>query len=114
MQYDYTQVKAKTPEGYEPHVVVYLHGSSEPVELGHVETHRDPDDPWIRFESLTEEHAGDDVDPEDRWIHVHESNIARIEVRIRQIPLDLKDSVSPTIVGFSYAETDEPSDTSDG
>jgi hypothetical protein len=83
VKFDRDQLAAAAPEGYEPVVAVYLAGREDPVELGWIETHRAPDDPWVRFQ--LENRAYHDVEPGarhpgDRWVHVHESTILRVEV----------------------------------
>ncbi len=103
LESDYNDVKAKAPDGFEPVVEVFIHGRSEPVEIGRVEAHRDPNHPWVRFESLSEEYK---VHPRDRWVYVAESNIGRIEVRLRQLELGQE---HVRLGGFTYTETD-PSD----
>lgn len=48
---DWEECKRRAPTGYEPVVEVYLAGLSEPMTLGFVRTSREPDYPWIHFES---------------------------------------------------------------
>ena len=80
-------MESNAPEGYEPVVDVYLAGRERPVELGWVETHRDPDDPWVRLQQHN--HAFDYAEPGGRhpgdiFVHVHESAILRVELRYVQ------------------------------
>jgi hypothetical protein len=102
--YDVTALESKAPEGYEPSVEVFLHGRAAPVEIGFVETHRGPDDPWVRFQARSAKRsAGEERAPDEYWVHVHESMIARIEIRFIR-----KEEQRPTGFGFSYS--DLPSD----
>lgn len=104
LESDYKDVKAKAPDGFEPVVEVFIHGRPDPVEIGRVEAHRDPDHPWVRFESRTEAYK---LHPRDRWVYVTESNIGRIEVRLRQLELGQE---QVRVGGFTYTETGPSAD----
>jgi hypothetical protein len=47
---DYEELKALTPEGFQPVVLVFVRGLGKPLELGFVRTLQDPEYPWVRFE----------------------------------------------------------------
>jgi hypothetical protein len=83
VEFDYRQLSARAPEGYEPVVDVYLAGREQPIELGWVVTHRAPDDSWVRFQQHNR--AFDDADGGrhlgDLFVQVHETAILGIEVR---------------------------------
>ena len=71
------------PDGFEAVVDVYLAGREHPVELGWVETRRRIDDPWVRLEQHNrafEDAEENGRQPGDRFVHVHESAIFRVEV----------------------------------
>ena len=83
VRYDHEQLSKNAPDGFEAVVDVYLAGREQPVELGRVETRRRIDDPWVRFQQHNR--AFEDADesgrhPGDRFVHVHESAIFRVEV----------------------------------
>ena len=100
--YDYEQLRALAPVGYEPSVEVFLVGRRDPVEIGYVETRDGDDDPWIRLEALNRA-ASDRTEGiahrDDYWIHVHESFVERVEIHFRQ-----SGSVP---VGFSHRVADD-------
>jgi hypothetical protein len=107
---DYDRLKARAPEGHQPVVEVYLTGRDEPVEVGHVETRRGDDDSWIRLEALNrsaEYVDGSDrpLDPDDRWVHVYEGFIERVEISFRGV------GAQPLV--FSHTLNEEPDATSD-
>jgi hypothetical protein len=83
VRYDQEQLSKNAPEGFEAVVDVYLAGREHPVELGWVETRRRIDDPWVRFQQYNR--AFEDAEergrtPGERFVHVHESAIFRVEV----------------------------------
>jgi len=99
---DYDQLEKLAPEGFAPVVEVYLHGRTEPVEATFVETRRDG---WIRLEAAHREHSEEGrPDPSDVWIHVPQENLARIEIRFRQITPSQHDRRP---VGFVHSALDE-------
>ena len=109
---DYERLKKLAPTGFEPIVEVYLAGRQSPIELGFVRTRRGGDDPWIRFEALNRA-AGDHLDgkahPEDYWVHVHESYVQHVEIRLRRTAS--AESVDLGVkIGFAYEEVDDQTD----
>lgn len=50
VQFDYEQSEKRAPSGYDTVVLVYVAGRASPLEPTFVETHRAPDDMWIRFQ----------------------------------------------------------------
>ena len=79
----------QTPDGFQPVVLVFLVGQSEPLELGFVRTRRDPDYPWVRLEISRGVAQGVEpgpVDPTARWVYVHENDVQRVELRLREAP----------------------------
>ena len=59
-----------------------------PLEIGFVRTLRDPDYPWLRFELATSvpREEGGPVPPDAQWIYVHESDVERVEMKLREAP----------------------------
>ena len=110
---DYKSLTDAAPEGYEVVVEAHVAGRGQPIELGFVETHRG-DYPWIRLQARNVSWKGsedpEDVDPErhpkDRWIHVHETNLLRIELSYRR--LSLKGDEQPFGFRFTETGTDDP------
>ena len=81
---DYAELQRRAPDGHEPVVTVHLAGQ-EPITLGFVRTRKAADDAWIRFEAEVKGAEGevDEIPAEAYWVHVHESTILGIEIRIR-------------------------------
>jgi hypothetical protein len=104
---DWLACKNRAPDGSAPVVEVYLSGRDEPVVLGFVETSRDPDYPYVRLEVENEldDRPEGALDQRDRWIHVHESYITRVEVAFR------KQSPGGAPLGFGHRIADEPAET---
>ena len=107
---DYEQLKARAPDGHEPIVEVFLVGRDEPVEVGIVETRRGDDDSWVRFEAINrsvEGAGGADrpLDPDDRWVHVYEGFIQRVEISFR--------GVGARSLGFSHTLNEDPEPSSE-
>jgi hypothetical protein len=80
---DREQLEPIAPEGFEPIVEVYLHGRQQPFVPVAVETRRDG---WIRFQTT----SGKPFDegkwhPDDAFIHVRESDVARVEIVLRKV-----------------------------
>lgn len=100
VQFDYEQMVPLAPDGYEPFIQVFLAGRPEPIEPAFVETHRDVDDPWVRFQILGADIGADKANPESYWMHVHEQLVQRVELHFRR--------VGRTPTGFTYTEK-EPS-----
>jgi hypothetical protein len=99
--FDFKQAEPMAPTGYEAFVEVFIRERAEPLEPNFVETHRAPDDPWVRFQILGRDTGAEHADPRTTWVHVHEGLIERIEVRFRRS--------GAFATGFSYAEEpDEP------
>jgi hypothetical protein len=101
------------PEGFEPVVEVFLAGREAPIVPAYVETSRSPEVPWVYLQArvITDEHAdhgepdeqGERREPDEYWVYVHESLIARVEIRfVRK---------GEKTLGFGVREADEPGDT---
>ena len=107
---DYEQLTTRAPAGYEPIVEVFLAGREAPVELGFVETRRDDYDPWVRFQARNRardaESTTDPLHSQDLWIHVHESNILRVEICYRRAGNENQS------IGFSHTVYDDADETS--
>lgn len=111
VEFDHRQLTSRAPEGYEVVVEVYVAGREHPIELGWVETHRDPDDPWVRFQQHNrafEDAEPDGRHPGDRWVHVHESMILRVEISYAQT------GERPRGFDWNVAESGEPEPPSAG
>lgn len=77
------------PDGYAATAEVFLVGREEPVEIRFVETNSQDDDPWVWLEAVGSGRAkdGDESDtaaPDDYYVLVHESSIARVEFRFKR------------------------------
>jgi hypothetical protein len=99
--YDVERLTAAAPEGFEPCIEVFLAGRETPVEIGYVETHRGPDDPWVRLQAISRTQSGEVRAPDEYWVHVHESLISRVEIRF------IRKGQTATGFGFSYGDRDE-------
>ena len=76
------ELTKRAPTGYEPCVLVYLVARDEPIEIGLVSTGGSSDGPWVRLEALNRDRATDsDVHPKDRWVHVRDNYVERVELR---------------------------------
>ena len=102
VNHDVAEATKRAPEGYEAFVQVFLAGRDDPLEVGWVETNRSPDYPFVRFELANDvqSRTEGDLDHQDRWVHVHENHISRVEVAFR------KSGTAPTI-GFAHRIVDD-------
>ena len=96
VQHDYEQLKSIAPDGYEPYIQVFLVGRAQPITPDFVETSREADEPWVRFQVLGPDIGAEKADPQSIWVHVHEQLVERVELHYRRI--------GGTPTGFSYSE----------
>jgi hypothetical protein len=77
------------PDGYAATADVFLVGRHEPVEVRFVETNSQDDDPWVWLEAISsgrtkEDEDSDNAAPNDYYVLVHESSVARVEFRFKR------------------------------
>jgi hypothetical protein len=85
----YWALQEIAPDGYAAAADVFLVGREEPVEIRFVETNSHDDDPWVWLEAVGSGRAkeGDDAEvaaPDDYYVLVHESSVARVEFRFKR------------------------------
>jgi hypothetical protein len=103
VEFDYKQSESRAPTGYDTVVLVYVAGRATPLEPIFVETHRAPDDMWIRFQVSGPDKDGGSDDPlpsDSAWVHVPEGCILGVEVSFRAAATERRRPV-----GFSYTES---------
>jgi hypothetical protein len=96
---NYDQLLKEAPEGFEPITEVYLSGRADPLEVGQVQSRRDPEFPWVFF-VLNNRDRAVDLDtphPKDMLVWAHEGTILRVEIRY------VRASAQP--LGFKYMTT---------
>src|SRR5207237_8443595 len=97
MVHENVEILAKTaPEGFEPHVQIYLAGREAPLLLGEVATTRNPDNPFTIFLD-----AGPRVDGQRLIVVAHESHVMRVEIRFEKKRGEHE-------IGFTHRVTDDP------
>lgn len=89
---NHASLEANPPEGYAPRTEVHIVDEEAPVPVRLVETRRDY--PWVLLHSR---HDADRPHPNDRYIFVHESRLAHVEIRY------VRKAEFPT--GFSVRDT---------
>jgi hypothetical protein len=94
------------PEGFEPVAEVFLAGREEPIVPAFIETSRSPEVPWVYLRARVtgepdepDEH-GERREPDEYWVYVHESLVARVEIRFFR--------KGEKTLGFRVREADEP------
>jgi hypothetical protein len=103
----YDELEKVAPEGFEPVVEVFLVGRDEPVVPAYVETTRVEEYPWVMLQARSAtDRAGERREPDEYWVHVHESLIARVEVRFVR--------AGERTLGFGVREVDDPDDGGTG
>jgi hypothetical protein len=85
----YSALQEIAPDGYAAVADVFLVGREEPVELRFVETNSQGDDPWIWLEAVSsglraEGDDGENAAPDDYYVLVNESSVARVEFRFKR------------------------------
>jgi hypothetical protein len=88
--HDFQTALDRAPDGFHPVVLVILKGRNEPLRLGFVETRRDPEFPWVRFEVSRGlkpgEEDGGPIPSDAFWVWAHEDDVERVEVHYNQDP----------------------------
>jgi hypothetical protein len=83
VQYDYNEASKHPPNGHESVVLVWTAGTPAPLEPTLVETLRDPDYAWVRFQISGRDKNDQAIAPfrpDTAWVHVPESSILRVDV----------------------------------
>src|SRR4051794_40086139 len=95
VQHDWEQLTELAPEGYHVETHVYLVGVSAPVQPDFVESSREADVPWLRFQL-----GGPPDVPDMKLMHIHESAVLRVEVVI----VHTSSEAPKRPIGFSVGE----------
>lgn len=106
---DREELQKLAPDGFEAVVEVFLVGREEPVVPVYVESSSSTEYPWVRMQARAAAgepgEPGERRGPEEYLVHVHESFVARVEIRfVRK---------GAKTLGFGAREVDEPDDAAD-